>query len=285
MNQEFFTFLRGLGEVSKNIWIDAVISMKRNGTATIVKRDVLLKYRISEDEFKKLFYPKDAENLNLIKILAEGETFISINFRKRVTEVKLDKPQKTQEEKAVKAKKIINPENTETTEKQLVVSKPQNNIILNEFGLIISDIDANYVMTEKCKRYIIVDYTIFFKKLQANKSFLAGATNFVPVSPKISGLEIKKFKEIATYFISIGCTNEVKIILAFQRIYNNWEFLPERIQRVCTPAWICMCLNEIIQEISALTKTKQPKPTAKDEQFNSKVDAARQKDYSHLAKS
>jgi hypothetical protein len=278
MNRELATYIRGLtGEVAKNIWLDAFISMKRNGTALIVKRDVLLQYRITEEEFKKYFHPKDAENLNLIKILAEGETFISINFRKREVPVKLDKPQQKEENKAVIAK---NPEAA------LVISEKQNAIVLNEYGLITSEIDATFAMTEKCKRYIIGDYCAFFKKLQINTSYLAGIPMPNPVNPKIEAKEVRHLKDIARYFVSIGFNTEVKIIIAFQRMYDQWENLSERLQKMNSPGGIYAALNDIVQELAQINnkKHKQPKQTPKDEQFNSKVDAARQKDYSHLAK-
>lgn len=278
MNKELATYIRGLtGEVAKNIWLDAFISMKRNGTALIVKRDVLLQYRITEEEFKKYFNPQDAEKLKLIKILAEGETFISINFRKREVPVKLDKPQQKEENKAVIAK---NPE------AQLAIVQKQNSIVLNEYGLITSEIDPTYTMTEKCKRYIIGDYCTFFKKLQVNTSYLAGIPLSNPVNPKIEEKEVGQLKKIAKYFVSIGFNNEVKVITAFQRMYEQWDNLSERLQKMSSPGGIYIALNDIVQELAQINnkKHKQPKQTPKDEQFNSKVDAARQKDYSHLAK-
>lgn len=278
MNKELATYIRGLtGEVAKNIWLDAFISMKRNGTALIVKRDVLLQYRITEEEFKKYFNPQDAEKLKLIKILAEGETFISINFRKKDVLVKLDKPQQKEENKAVIAK---NPE------AQLAIVQKQNSIVLNEYGLITSEIDPTYAMTEKCKRYIIGDYCTFFKKLQINTSYLAGIPLSNPVNPKIEEKEVGQLKKIAKYFVSIGFNNEVKVITAFQRMYEQWDNLSERLQKMNSPGGIYAALNDIVQELAQINnkKHKQPKQTVKDEQFNSKVDAARQKDYSHLAK-
>lgn len=281
MNKELATYIRGLtGEVAKNIWLDAFLNMKRNGTSTIIKRDVLLQHRISEAEFQKYFNPKDAEDLNLIKILANGETFISINFKKKVVPIKISSPQKKAENLA---KTELLPQTKNNTEEKL----PKH--VLNEYGLIVSEIDQNFTMTEKCKRYIIGDYCTFFKKLQINTSYLAGIPMHNPVNPKIAAKEVGQLKEIAKYFVSIGFNTEVKIIIAFQRMYEQWENLSERVQKMSSPGGIYAALNDIVKELSQINnkkieQKKQPKTTIKDEQFNSKVDAARQKDYSRLAK-
>ncbi len=277
MNKELATYIRGLtGEVAKNIWLDAVINMKRNGTATIIKRDVLLQYRITEEEYNACFHPSHAEKLNLIKILAEGETFISINFKKKQTPVKLDAPQQKEENKAIVAK------DPEKAKALAIKTELRPTGTLNEHGLIVSQIDETFIMTTKCLRYIIADYCMFFKRLQSDKTYLAGAP--VPVNPKIGDKEVNHFKEISRHFVRIGFNNEERIIIAFQRIYENWNNLSERLQKMSSPGGIYVALNDIVLEITQLNSKKQPKPTPKDEQFNSKVDAARQKDYSHLAK-
>ncbi len=279
MNKELAKYILSLPhDLSVRVWLKVFSDMRRNGTSTLIKRDALIEFRITDEEFNKYFQPREAEKLQLIKVLAEGETFISINFKMKAPPVKLEPKQEKEERKALILK------NPEVPPGQ---AKSSKNATLNEHGLIVSQISADFTMTEKCKRYIIGDYCEFFKKLQVNKSFLAGAPLVNPINPKIQDKEVRQLKDIARYFVSVGFDTEMKIIIAFQRMYGQWENLSERLQKMSSPGGIYACLNDIIQELSQLNNKKNtpPKPTPKDEQLNSKIDAAKRKDNSHLAKS
>jgi hypothetical protein len=275
MNSEIATYIRGLTEeVSKDIWLDAVIGMKRNGNSIIIKRDVLLKYRITEETFNSLFNVKHAENLDLIKIIAQGETFIAINFLKKKIPVKISKMQQKEEDKANMKK---------NTNANLVVVYNKPTIILNEFGLNTETINEHFEMTDKCRKIIIAVYCEFFKRRSADKTYLAGATH--PINPRMGAREIAALTRVARYFAKEGFNTETKVIIAFQRMFEKWHLISEWLQKFISPSGIDLKINDIVLELQAGKQNNKPKPTIKDEQFNSKVDAARQKDYSHLAKS
>lgn len=279
MNTEIATYIRGLsGELAKDIWLDILISAKRNGTANVVIRDYVLKYRISEAEFKEAFNPAPAEKIGMIKILADQPTFISINFKKKEVPVKVPKEIQIQEAKAAEAKELQ--------------VKDQNNypaiipVKKDEFGLIIGQINRNHKFSGSCGNYIIGEYKRFYKKLQINNSMLVGIPDIKPIDPKISEKDNGQLRLIARHFISIGFNTEANVIHAFRKMYDQWDDLPDRLQGMTSPAAIYACLNDIVIELHKINnrKPKQPKQTPKDEQFSSKVQAARQKDYSHLAK-
>lgn len=286
MNKELAKYILSLpNDVSVRIWLKAFSDMKRNGTANVIKRDVMLEYRISETQFEKYFQPKEAEALGLIKVLITGETFISINFKKKDTPVRLRVPQQKAEIHATVTK---NPEPGTTAvtiaEKgkveQIVV---QHKIEYNEYGLIISQIDRHYEMTEKLKRCIIADYCQFFKKLQVQRGLLIGNANVQPVNPKLGDKDVRQLKEIARHFVAIGYNTEPKVIMAFNKMYEQWENLSDRLQKMTSPGGMYTCLNDIILELVDLNNKKhKPKVTPKDEQLISKIDAARRKDNSHL---
>lgn len=300
MTKELAAYIKRLsGEVSKNIWLDAYLRSNQNGTTVLVMRDIMLENGITQEELNRIFKPEELASKGLIKVLAKGETFIAINLKNKLGPVKLTRAQQKDKLKAntvvveQNGQVVDNSETTSTNpQNEIIATTGQNNqiipfsktVITNEHGYVTSELTSGFKWSNICKNNIIWQYDRFYKNRLMNNAFLAGVPNPKPKGITISGMEVKQLLDIARHFVGIGYNNEIMVVIAFQKMFENWDLLPDYLQKKTSPGGILYHIRAIVTELSELKKQKKAKPTPKDEQFESKITAAKQKDYSHLAK-
>lgn len=268
MTQELLRYVNSLGDLSVRIWLDAIVGAAKNGTKNVIYRDVMIKYKLNMHQVKTCFNFKQAKELDLIKVLTETETFVSVNFKNKVTKVK-DAP-------VVAAPK--------PDKKPVITTTTTELVVFDEHGLIVGNLPKEYIITAKLRTILIGDYCQFYKNLIVARAALVGNVVQNPANPKLSKYDPKAFDEIATYLKDNGFRTEQAIRYAFQRIYTYWHHMPANIQDYFTPAMMNRNFNQIYAQMVQIGKKTNPNKTKKDEQLAEKLNGTQQKDYSHMVK-
>lgn len=279
MNRDLAKYILSLkDEISLRIWLSAIAKSARNGTVNLMYRDLMLENRITRAQLDKYFNPKEAEQVEIIKILVQTDNFISLNFRKG-----------TKQEAGTKQIKLAAIAEGEETPKEIPQQTDTNNLpSLIEPGAkdLKSKINSNtYQPTNELIKTCINDYVSFFKQLQVAKAALVGKALEDPTPPNITGEDVKHFKNLGKYFAKLpGVDTEQKVIKCFHRIYANWLHLPDFIQNKPQTRYIEYNLNTIILEIQKLSNSNGKTENKRETELNQKLNRAGQKDYSHLAR-
>ncbi len=286
MNRDLAKYIRSLkDEVSKNIWLDAIARSGRNGTVNLIYKDILIENRITNKiDLRRYFNPKEAESLEIIKILIDTDAFISLNFSKNSKRgvgsdhVKLAK-KIAKEAIQEHEQKTQSPELTTTTTvstTEVVALKPK------EF---LTEIPKNYTPSGALLRSVIGDWALFYKMLQINNAALIGKTLTLEqiANPNITDEDGKHLKDLCKIFATQqGIVNEDMIKRCFHQVYKGWDKLDDFIQTGFTPRLIKSNINKIMLQ---LQKQKHGNKTKRESAVEDKINRAGQKDYTELANS
>lgn len=249
------------------LWLYALSNASKNGTSNVIYRNLMIEYKLTLPEAKFYFNPEQAQKLDLIKILAKTDTFISVNFKNKV--VKL--PTVNEPKIKPKPKEVVATTNLETVKH-------------DDRGLIIGPLPQNYVVSHKLRTILIGYYCQFYKNLIVYRAALVGNVITTPANPKLNPHDPKAFDEIIMHLLSNGIKTEQAIIYVFCRVYESWHLMPDNIQNYYSPAEMSRNWTKIYEKMTTIGK----KPTTKnkkDEELTEKLNSTQQKDYSHLARS
>lgn len=286
MNRDLAKYILSLkDEISLRIWLGAISKSARNGTANLMYKDLMLENRLTRPQIDKYFNPYEAERLEVIKILARSENFISINFRAG-----------TKQKAGAKQLKLItqseNPEVTEVKKQEVtttaeMVPSTETNTLPKVKGFLPELPAKNYNPTQALTQSIIGDYILFFKQLQVDKAALIGrAINIEDTAdPKIEPEDAKHLRELAKHFATFReIKNEDQVRRCFHRIYVNWWNFNDWIKTKPEPRFLRYNINTIIMEIQNINNNNGKTNDKRENELNSKIKRAQSKDYSHLAK-
>jgi hypothetical protein len=262
-------------EISLRIWLSAIAKSGRNGTANIMYKDLMIENRVTRAQINNFFNPKEAEKLEIIKVLINTENFISINFKKG-------------------AKQVAGPVQVKLAQKSLLEDAEPVNlpaVVQAKTPAIkgfLTEIPKIYTPTNDLIRAIIKDYTLFYKQLQVDKAAFIGNSIQIEdsASPAISGEDVKHFRELSKHFAKQpGILNEDQIKRCFHRVYVNWWNFTDYVKTRPEPRYIRSNINTIITEIQALNQNNGKTTDKRENEVNSKINRAKSKDYSHLGNS
>jgi hypothetical protein len=250
-------------------------------------KDLMIENRVTRAQLDKYFNPYEAEKLEIIKVLIETENFISINFRKGTKQV-AGPGQARLMGRTSKVIALGEGKKEETKEVNLQQLEPDNTVKLPAIKNGLREIPQNYTPSQDLIRACIGDYEKFFKQLQVDKSALVGRAITIEQAarPKIGSEDAKHIKELCKHFATLdGVGNEEQIRRCFHRIYGKWWDLSDFITRFPALRYIHKNIDQIIIEIQQLNNNNGKTTDKRENELNSKINRARQKDYSHLAKS
>ena len=260
MNRALAKYLLTLREdLSRYIWLSAISKSGRNGTVNLMYKDLLMEHHFkTKAELSQYFNPHQAAVNGVIKVLVDAESFISINFRLG------SKQQAGSVQDNLLKKELITADNGEVT---------TADHFLNTKG---------YKPTQKFVYEMISDYITFFKNLQITKAAMVNVHLKEAAEPKINGEDVKHIKELCVYFSKLpGVKDEATIQACFRRVYSNWFDLTDYTQKGFDLRYISQNINQIIIQIQNLKNGSKDK---REQQINTKIDRAGQKDYSRLAR-
>ena len=274
MNRDLALYLLGLkNEISRDIWLTAISKSARNGTVNLMYKDLLIENRIkTKAELQRVFNPSEAAGLEIIKILIQTDSFISINFYKGTKQ----QASKTQLKKAEKelAQKL---EPAEQTPNLPSVVKTQ--VVKGFTEKITEPYTPSYALTQS----VIGDYIIFFKQLQIDKVLYGTGmvmTQADAAPPEITAEDVKHFKALCLHFAKLPkMESEEMIKRCFRQIYNNWYNLTEFVQKGFQPRAIRGNINTIIIQLQDKKNGNQSK---RENTISKKNHRAGSKDYSAL---
>lgn len=281
MNRDLAKYILSLkDEISLRIWLSAIGKSARNGTANLMYKDLMLENRLTRTQLDKYFNPYEAERMEVIKILARSDNFISVNFRAG-----------TKQKAGPQQLKLMAKAVSEETDVKTTALTTTSNLLPAETDLdkdgLLTKIPKNYNPTHKLIQFVISDYIDFFKQLQVDKAAFIGKTLEFEhaVKPQLDGKDIKPLRELAKHFSTIsGISNENMIRRSFIQIYLNWWNFTDFIKNGEAPRQILFNINKIIPELINLKNTNGKTTDKRENELNSKIKRAQSKDYSHLAK-
>lgn len=283
MNKKLAAYLQQLPtDAARGIWLDAIASQAKNGTANIIYRDIMASRGLSRQQVVNLLNARAAEQAAVIKILASTDSFLSINFKV---------PRKANPAAAVAGLTQTPPPNTTETKPKsprktkatlpAVIQKPMP---VDDQQLMLPPLPDDYEPSTALIRWLIWDYCQFYKGMIQARAALVGNYIERPLNPKIMDYDVRALREMCKYFAAngIAAKGEITLRAAFQRMYSQWHLLPGNYQNFFTPAQINRNINGIYANLVQVGG--KPKPiNRKDAELTEKIRQNQERDYSHLA--
>lgn len=295
MNPDFAKYLSDQPAPAIKLWLQ-VLAQKPKGGVYVVLYDQLIanNNNLSTPKLKRLFKPRTAQKAGLLQIIEVTETGMAFKLFAKTDTTTVRGVMLKKSHIAAKTQIAVNAESvmlqTAANNQLIPVNNTTTIYELDADGLKIGPVPAKFELSGTLYNCVIGDYFLFYKHYM---SYLALKNSGNVLSPKdvldpiLESYDFSALKKLATYFVKAGFKTEQHVRIAFQRVYNAWRSLPEKVQKYYMPRYMHRNFSEIYEvmlQINAQNKAKSQYQTKKDANTTEKINNAGSKDYSHLAR-